>query len=706
MVMSLKGWKGPWRQVAALLGVVSAALIGVSNGLPAYDTVREQSFDIMLGRLAQRVQAPTRVVVVDINRASLEKVGPWPWSREQIASLIAAVNAAKPLATGLDILIEGPDERSPAALARRLAELTNSAAVRDLAAGLADGDARLAIALRMSPTVAGLVLEPEKPGELPPPVPVLAQGGSDLSAMWQADGVSGPPMHVGTAAAGLGVLSLAGDADGRVRRVPLLTLADEEPRPGLAVEILRVANKHASYVLADGNRLRVGPRTFPIGPDASLRLVPLARLAAVERIPAHTIGEPQHRDTMQGSIVLIGGSAPQLGGLRPGSGGALVASVDLQATAVRQLLAGVHPYRPVGVERREVAALAATGIAAGAAGLLLSPLAALISAVALAVAWLAGSGVLLSWSQVLIDPLAVPLLALAGTGLAVLVVAADTRRREAQLRRRFEQHLAPELVSRLVEKPELLKLAGETREVTILFTDVEGFTSMTERSDPATLIRVLDRYIDEMSAIIVAHGGMVEKIVGDGFHGLFNAPLDLADHADKAVACAEAIQAFSVRFMTEDEPKSLGFGRTRVGIETGPVIVGDVGGGTRLDYTAYGNAMNTAARLEALNKELGSAICIGPATAAALSDRSRLRPLGRLSVRGRSEAMELCDLWPADMSEDQRKRFAHAMAQAERNPAAALAAIASIARERPRDTAIAGVALRLSDAAGARALRN
>lgn len=687
--------RGAAFQATAATVLLVLLLLLVTQTLGAYDAMRERAFDVMLARLPSPLSAAA-VRVVDIDRQSLERIGPWPWSREQVAGLVADVLAAGPSAVGIDILIDGIDERSPAALARRLAELTGDKSAEALARGLPDGDERLASVIRGKPVALGLALDPERPSDPLPTAPILVQGQSDLSGIWQAIGVAGPPPAVAEAAAGLGVLALAGDVDGRVRRVPLLAAAGDQLRPGLALETARAAQQASAYVLARGNVLRLGKLAIPISADATLRLLPpSAAVMTARTIPAAALADPAIRAGLAGKVVMIGSSAPELGGLRLASGGDLVASVQRQASAVAQLLAGVHPRRPLSIDYYEISAIVLAALAGLLAVLWLSPVRAALVAGALALGWIAVTLLALRGAQVLLDPIAAPIGVIASFALSALLVAAEARRREAALRRRFEQHLAPELVTRIAQDPSLLKLAGETRVASILFTDVEGFTAMTERSDPATLIRVLDRYIDDMSAIIVAHGGMVEKIVGDGFHGLFNAPLDLPGHADKAVACAIAIRTFSERFAEEDEPRSLGFGRTRVGVETGPVIVGDVGGGTRLDYTAYGNAMNTAARLEAANKDLGSAICVGPGTAALLSDRSILRPLGLLEVRGRSEAMEVFDIWPGEYSVGQRTAYLKAIDLAASNRPAAVSALETLLEIHHDDVALAQLIERL-----------
>lgn len=310
---------------------------------------------------------------------------------------------------------------------------------------------------------------------------------------------------------------------------------------------------------------------------------------------------------------------------------------------------------------------------------------------ALVSSWFAIAFGMLQLQQVLVDPLTPSLATGAAFAISAFLAASRTRIREAAIRRRFEQQLPAAVVRRLLDEPGLLKLEGEARRVTAVFTDIAGFTAMTERAGPRKLVQLLDRYFDGLVRIVVEHGGMVEKIVGDGLHAIFNAPLDLDDHAGKGFACALAIEAFAERFRAEGDALALGFGATRIGIETGDVIVGDVGGGRRLDYTAHGDAMNTASRLEAANKELGSRICVGPVAAAAI-DPSSLRPLGRLNVRGRAEPLAVYEPWPAAMTSDDRAAFMASAALAATDPAKSAAGFAAIAACYPDDMVLARLA--------------
>lgn len=672
--------------VAALAGLFAVAI-----GSGSYRSLREAAFDAMLGMHRPSAAISPPVIVVDIDRATLAAFGPWPWSRDRLAALVRQINTAHPRVLGLDILIEGPDERSPAALARKLAEVTGRAEFAAAALRLADGDAMLIAALKSGPSVLGIALDPDGAGNAPPSIAVLVGGSPDLSGLWNAMGAIGPIPELADAAAGLGILALPGDGDGRIRSVPLLAMAGDNLRPGLAIEMVRIAAGNGTYVL-DGatNQLRIGSRAFGLAGEGMLRLRPAdENRHATRTISAASLaGSAEARARLKGAIVLLGSSAPEVGGLRPAASGDLVASVQLQADAVGQLLADDLPHRPRLAGVVEVLVMAVMAIVAAWSAVRQSPLRAASVTLGLALAWSAIAIAALELRHWLIDPMTPALTAGTAFAMAAFLAASRTRIREAAIRRRFEQQLPAAVVSRLLDEPGLLKLEGEARRVTALFTDIEGFTAMTERAGPRKLVHLLDRYFDGLVRIVVEHGGMVEKIVGDGLHAIFNAPLDLDDHPAKAFACALAIEAFADRFRAEGDALALGFGATRIGIETGDVIVGDVGGGRRLDYTAHGNAMNTASRLEAANKDLGSHICVGPVAAAAIAPEL-LRPLGQLSVRGRAAPLAVFEPWPPVMSRDDRAAFNVAARLAAIDPGKAAAQFEALAARYPNDTALA-----------------
>lgn len=611
------------------------ALILLAQLVPSAwrESLRERVFDLMLGATAPwRPAAPeAKVAFVAIDTASLAAIGPWPWPRETLARLVAAVNEAKPAAIAVDILLAGDDERSPAALARRLAAATGRAEIAALALTLADGDRALAEAVGAGPVILGWVLDP-RGRDAVAQVPVLLREGVALGAIWRESGANGPPPSLASEAAGSGTLSLPGDEDGLVRRVPLLVAVGSDLQPGLALEASRLAARAAGYLLsADPPRLSFGPESRPLPADAMLRLLPAA--GPVPTIAASALLQGT-ADTapLVGAIVLIGGSAPELGALRASAADPLTPSALLQAQAVRQLAAGIVPIRPPSASTWEtvLAVLALAGAVALARRL--RPARAFVAAAGLIATLLLGATWLAS-----LDRLLDPSIAAAATLLAFLATSlagfSETRMREIRLRRRFEQHLAPGVVERIVANPESLRLSGERREITALFTDIEGFTRTTREAGPEQLVAVLDGYFEGVTRIVGEHGGMVDKLVGDAVHALFNAPLDLDDHPRRALACAVAILDWTEAYRASGLAAAIGLGRTRQGLETGIAIVGDVGVGAKLDYTAHGDAVNMAARLEALNKELGSSICVGP-EAAAHCDPSRLRRLAEVELRG------------------------------------------------------------------------
>ncbi|MEQ1712329.1 MAG: adenylate/guanylate cyclase domain-containing protein, partial [Hyphomicrobium sp.] len=374
--------------------------------------------------------------------------------------------------------------------------------------------------------------------------------------------------------------------------------------------------------------------------------------------------------------------------------GVLAPSVQLHADAAAQILAGDVPLRSRLTGTFE--AVAAWLVAALAIGLGMrrAPLYGTLATAALATTWLLLSRGMALGDGTLVDPILVPLTAGIGFAASALATSARMRKREAALRARFAQHLAPAIVARIAAAPDLLKLEGETRDVTALFTDIEGFTAMVERSDAKAVVGLLDRYFEGAIDIVVAHGGMVDKLVGDAIHALFNAPLDLDGHPRRAIACAEELLAFTERFRGDAVARSLGLGRTRIGIETGRAVVGDVGSGHKLDYTAHGDAINTAARLEAANKELGSSICVGPGTAAH-AEPGTLRPLSLLDVRGRSAPLQVWEPWPADYGDPDKAAYLAASELAHGDRGSAAEAFTMLAARIPTDPVLARTLARL-----------
>jgi adenylate cyclase len=217
----------------------------------------------------------------------------------------------------------------------------------------------------------------------------------------------------------------------------------------------------------------------------------------------------------------------------------------------------------------------------------------------------------------------------------------EARRRQISAERAhalLSRYFSPNLAERLASDPAAIDLGGQRREITSLFTDMAGFTTLVETLEPEIIAPLLNDYLGEMTDVVFAHGGTVVKIIGDALHVLFGAPGEQPDHASRAVACALDLDARSQIFVKRWEEKGIALGATRLGLNAGPAIVGNFGGGRYFDYTAYGDTVNIAARLEAANKQLGTRICVGESVATRVPGFTG-RPVGDLLLRGRSEPL-------------------------------------------------------------------
>lgn len=602
-----------------LLAALAAALLDPGNSLR---NLREDVFDrLLLGSPRANAQSP--VVVVDIGRDALQAIGPWPWPRDRLAELIERIAEAKPAALAINIVLSArePPEADPA-------------------------DDRLAQAIARAPTVLAMLLDPApNPGSaMIAPPPVATQGDIEVPDLVQMPGIVPPAPALAANAKGLGVISLPADEGQPVRSVYLLAAGANSLLAGFAVETLRAADGVSTLIASTPPQLlRIGGRSVPLPNDATMRLHFTTKANREARtVPAETLlkgGAPAQE--LAGKIVMLGASAPEAGGLRLTAADPFMPSVEIEAEAVEQMLSGHVPQRPASMDRMEAAAGALIGLIGIFAVIRLPPGRAALAVLALCALWAAVAIGVSTKLLLLTDPLIPVLIALIAFQGAALTQFAQTYRQRLAIERRFALHLTPEMVRRIVENPGEIRFAGETRMITALMTDIEGFTALTERVGPEATIKLLDRYIDTVAGIVISHGGMVDKIVGDGVHAFFNAPLDLPDHAEKAVRCALAIVAATEALRRAPDLAALGFGRTRIGIETGPAVLGDVGRGARRDYTAYGNAVNLASRLEGANKRLGTTVLIGPGAAEALGGRIALRSRGLIAISGLEEEIEV-----------------------------------------------------------------
>jgi adenylate cyclase len=596
--------------IGTLCLLIAAAIVAADPGGIVRD-LRESAFDRMLSAWPRNGTTQS-VAVVGIDRDALAAVGPWPWPRGDLARLVETITRAKPKVLAIDILLPG----------RETAD---------------SGDERLVKAVAALPAVLGLVLDPEPSAKPPFASPVVATEGVEVPDLMIMPGLQLPSLALADVADGLGISSLPAPDGEPVRAVPFIAAGAETLLPGLALEAVRIADGGATLLATvDPQVLRIDQRILPLPPDGLMRL----HFSTAEKRQSRVVSAKALLDgtadaaQLLGKIVLLGVTAPEAGGLRLTTADPFMPSVYIQAEAIEQMLAGHFPHRASSMNWIELLIGAAMGVAGILSVMLLPPLRAVLASLVLVLAWAVAAFILTGKGLWLTDPLMPALIALFAFQGAGLSHFARTYRQRYEIERRFAEHLPPEVVRRIADNPQELRVAGETRIVTAVVTDIEGFTALTQRVGPEAIVSLLDRYVDLVAGIIIDHGGMVDKIVGDGMLGLFNAPLDLPGHPRKAVEAALAIAIATEGLRQTPAIAPLGLGRTRIGIETGEVILGEVGRGAKRDYTAHGNAINLASRLEGANKTFGSAIAIGPGTAAALGAEVPLRRLGNVTIRG------------------------------------------------------------------------
>ena len=259
-------------------------------------------------------------------------------------------------------------------------------------------------------------------------------------------------------------------------------------------------------------------------------------------------------------------------------------------------------------------------------------------------------------------------------------VLRDARRRQADAERAYaslSRYFSPNLAERLAGDADAINLGSQRRELATLFTDIESFTRLVEALEPDVLGQLLNDYLTGMTDIVFAHDGTVSKIVGDALHVLFGAPGEQPDQADRAVNCALALDEYSQSFRQRWSDKGIVLGVTRIGVHAGPAIVGNFGGSRFFDYTAYGDTINIAARLEAANKQLGTRICVSAILAAKVKE-FRGRPVGDLMLRGRTEALPAFEPLSVKQYEDPAtKSYLEAFAKLEAADPGAMAAFAA-----------------------------
>ncbi len=308
-------------------------------------------------------------------------------------------------------------------------------------------------------------------------------------------------------------------------------------------------------------------------------------------------------------------------------------------------------------------------------------------AVALLVAalWYLGVFVLYERAGVLIGLIAPTLALVASFALVDSITGLAARRQREFIHNTFSLYLAPDLVQQLVDDPSKLKLGGERREMSILFSDIAGFTTLAEGLDSQEVGRILNNYLDGMTAAVKVHQGYVDKFIGDAIMAIFNAPVDVDGYAAKCVRCMLDLDTFTESYRKKMNAEGVPLGITRIGAHTGAAAVGNFGSRDKFSYTASGDVVNAASRLEGLNKTFGTRICVS-GTTRVLCEGIAFRPIGSVILKGKTEALDVWEPLHDDAySEGYLARYQRAYDAVHDLHPDALTLFAALAKERPDD---------------------
>ncbi|MCA1908659.1 MAG: adenylate/guanylate cyclase domain-containing protein, partial [Magnetospirillum sp.] len=444
-------------------------------------------------------------------------------------------------------------------------------------------------------------------------------------------------------AAGNGAVAFTADGDGIIRRVPLLVRVDGQIQPALSLEALRVALGKKNVLVKTAqtgavSEIAIGNLRVPVDAQGAARLH-YTDPRPDRFVPAWKIVDGSAaKEAIAGHVVFVGASAKGLLDIRLTPGGDIVPGVVMHAEAAEAMQLGSLLQRPDWAEGVETLLALAAGLLLVAAAAWMTPLAGGSAVLVMVVVLACASGLLFLDGRLLTNPLPAMIAALAGFSVTALIRHRQDQSERAFIKGAFARYISPNLVSHLIDNPDSLAVGGERRECSFVMTDLAGFTSLVESSDPATLIQVLNGYIDGMVQVAFRHQGTLDRIVGDAVAVMFSAPVIQPDHAARAVACALDMDRFSQDYVAAMRQAGHPLGLTRIGVNTGTVTIGNIGGGSISDYRALGDAVNAAARLETVNRHLGTRLCVAASTVALCPDFHG-RPVGELVLKGKTEAI-------------------------------------------------------------------
>jgi adenylate cyclase len=655
-------WLGfvPWAVLAIAMFIQWDDPGDVLKGL------QNQAFDYYQ-RTYPRPYIDTSVRYIDIDEESIKRIGQWPWSRQTIAKLTTTLRDAGAAVIAFDVVFPEPDRTSPELVAAALPSSTDWDAARTQLSALPSNDSIFAEALKTSPTVLGFILGDRDNGRSPIIKKDVAKVGDPESkpenAATRFPGATVSLDVLQEAAHGIGSFNTISDKDGIVRRVPLFVSFKGKVYPGLALEALRVAQTdqngntptfiikmaggggEAAYGNPDSMiSVKVGAFEIPSTSDGQM-WVHYTRDVPQRRVPAWTVLDGSKDLTeLQGAAVFIGTSAAGLLDLRSTPMRLDAPGVEVHIQALEQMLQHAFLERPDLGPGIELAFALVLGLIV------------LIAIARVPVVWIASVAIVgiaaAVWASIwaftqhnwLLDPIGPSLNVAFVFAAAALVKFIRTDTERQMVRSAFAQYLPPDVVNEIANDPSKLRLGGATRDLTIMFCDIRGFTPIAEsfRDDPQGLTKLINRVLTPLSQEVLNHRGTIDKYIGDCVMAFWNAPLDDPDHPTHGCDCA--LGMMDAMDVLNRELKAEGFFKTHkvkpievsIGINTGTCVVGNMGSELRFDYSALGDAVNVSARIQSFAGNYGFDMVVGEDTEQIVAEKYAFLELDYIAVKGRA----------------------------------------------------------------------
>jgi adenylate cyclase len=628
--------------------LIGFAVLRVADPAPI-EEFRVRTFDTFQV-LDPRVKTAKPVRIVNIDEKSLAKFGQWPWPRTRVADLVTNLTRLGAVVIAFDIMFAESDRLNPAAAADTIRNLDDE--TRTKLRALPSNDDVLAEAMRQSRVVLGETGLPYVVAELDKELPLtgLAMLGEDPQRfMLKFPGLLRSTPVLEAAAGGRGLLTIRTERDGIVRRVPVIMQAQGVTMPSLSFEMLRVATGTDTIFIKsnEGGITSVAVKGFAVPTDRNGQLWvhfahydPSIYVSAADVLDGNVAPE-----TIEGKLVLVGTSAAGLLDIKTTPISPVMPGVEIHAQVLEAALTGQLLLQPAWGPLAEFLSAMILGLAIIWFAPRLGPKALVAVGAFFATLLVGTSWYYFSQHRFLIDP-TYPLLSTTSIYLTLIFfsfVREQTQRR--QIRSAFGQYLSPALVEQLALAPERLVLGGEEREMTIMFSDMRGFTSISEtyKNDPQGLTGLMNRFLTPLTNAILDRKGTIDKYMGDAIMAFWNAPLDDKEHQINACEAAldmlEQVDALNKEREQEAEDEARPFIPLNIGVglNTGTCVVGNMGSDLRFDYSVFGDSVNLASRLEGQSKEYGFPIIVGSTTALAAKDRFAILELDFIMVKGKTE---------------------------------------------------------------------